>query len=295
MGYIYLYGMILSSQCIKLAWEYPTADSYCEIDRRFYGVGGETGTAAVILASIGCPIKLAGSHLGYKNNTLIHDYFANKSADLTEMVFDENFCGVEDIVIIDKSTRTCFGEFARLFTHGLDWVEKPQEESVKGANVVGCDPFFGDEIAQLCLKHGKPYATIDCMHDSFLNKHCSVNAISHEFLRDKYPEQSLDDVHKLYTNNTDGLVIFTQGEGEVLYGRKNESLKAFPAFKVDVESTLGAGDSFKAGTIYGLYKGFSDEKLVAFATATAAHSCAHFPISLNPATLPAVEKIIASR
>lgn len=287
--------MVLSSQCIKLAWDYPQADSYCEIARKFYGVGGETGTAAVILASLDCPIKLAGSHLGSKNNTLIRNYFSDKSVDLSEMIFDENFSGVEDMILIDKSTRTCFGEFARLFTEGLDWVEQPQEDSVKNASVIGCDPFFGEKIAELCVKHNKPYATIDCLHDSYLNRKCSVNAISHEFLREKYPNQDLYQVHKLYTDNSDGLVIFTQGEGEVIYGRKNEPIKTFPAFKVDVESTLGAGDSFKAGTIYGLYMGFSDDKLVAFATATAAHSCANFPISLNPATLPKVEKIISSR
>ena len=168
------------------------------------------------------------------------------------------------------------------------------ERSVKECEIVGCDPYFGEKIAQLCVKYNKKYAVIDCTHDSYFNQHCAVNAVSHEFLEEKYPQSNYPDIFKLYTDNTDGLVIFTQGKGEIMYGRKGSGPKYLSAYKVDVVSTLGAGDSFKAGTIYGLYNGFDDTRLVTFATATAAYSCSHYPIADNPATLDGVNKIIAS-
>lgn len=294
MSYIYLYGMVLTTQHIRTKWKFPKADTYCEIEGKYYGVGGETGTAAVILNSLGCRIKLAGSHLGYRNNEIVRDYFSRSDADLSELVYDEKFYGVEDTVIIDKNTRTCFGQFDSLYAGDMNWVERPVERSVQECQIVGCDPYFGEEIAQLCVRHNKKYAVIDCTHDSYLNQHCAVNAISHEFLEEKYPETDYQDIFKLYTDNTDGLVIFTQGEGKIMYGRKESGLKYFSAYKVDVVSTLGAGDSFKSGTIYGLYNGFDDTRLVTFATATAAYSCSHYPIADTPATLDGINKIIAS-
>lgn len=293
MNYIYLYGMILKSHSIRTKWDYPQADTYCEIEEQYSGVGGETGTAAVILNSFGCNIKLAGSHLGYCNNALIRDYFVSANADLSELVYDEKFNGVEDMIIIDSKTRTCFGQFCRLFAGKSDWFERPLEKSVREADIIGCDPFFGEEIAELCIKYNKKYAVIDCLHDSVFNKHCAVNVVSHEFLNEKYPKKDFKDIFRLYTDNSDGLVIFTQGEGKVMYGRKGCEPKYFKAYKVNVISTLGAGDSFKAGTIYSLYNGFDDDKLVRTATATAAYSCSHYPIAKCPATLDGINKIIA--
>lgn len=294
MGYIYLYGMVLTTQHMLLKDQFPRADTYCEISEKHYRIGGETGTAAVILDSLGCRIKLAGSHLGYRNNLIVRRYFRNSNTDLSELVYDKNFYGVEDTVIIDKSTRTCFGQFGDLYAGDMGWVEKPAERSIQECEIAGCDPFFGEEAAQLCVKYHKKYAVIDCMHDSYFNRHCAVNAVSHEFLDEKYSKTDYRDVFKLYTDNTDGLVIFTQGKGKIMYGRKGNDPKYYNAYKVNVVSTLGAGDSFKAGTIYGLYNGFDDTRLVAFSAATAAYSCSHYPIADYPATLDGVNKIIAS-
>lgn len=62
-------------------------------------------------------------------------------------------------------------------------------------------------------------------------------------------------------------------------------------YKVDVVSTLGAGDSFKAGAIYALYKGMSDSEIVSFASATAAVACSNFPIAVNPPTLDKISAL----
>ena len=294
MGCLYLYGMILATQHLRAKQAFPKADTYCELAERRYGVGGETGTAAIVLASLGCRVRAAGTHLGSRNCELIRSRFGRSGIDASELVYDEAFPGVEDTVVIAGSTRTCFGQFGALFSGGLGWTEPPSETSVRGCATVGCDPFFGDEIARLCVRNGKPYAVIDCTHDSYFNRHCAVNAVSHEFLDEHYPGVGYRELLRLYTDNTDGLVIFTQGEGKMLYGRRGGALCELGAYRVEVAGTLGAGDSFKAGTIYGLANGFDDRRLVEFSAATAAYSCSHYPIDEHPATLEGVERIIAA-
>lgn len=290
--YVYMYGMVLATRSYLLINDFPKADGYAEYKEKYFLLGGETGTAAAVLNSLGVTMKIAGSHYGNLNKDIILDYFKDTKSDTSELVY-EDFDGIIDMVIIDKNTRTCFGEFSALFSREIPFYEKPNEESVKNSVCVGADPFFGDEIAKFCVKYNKKYATIDCAYDSYINQHCEVNAISHQHLDDYYPDMNYEELMKLYTDNTDGLVIFTLGEKGAMYARKGQDIKYCDGCKVDVVSTLGAGDCFKAGTIYGLYKGYDDDKLVKYACAVAGDACTKFPISLNPPTLNKVVELVS--
>ena len=63
-------------------------------------------------------------------------------------------------------------------------------------------------------------------------------------------------------------------------------------FRVPVVSTLGAGDTFKAGCVYGLLQGMNDEELVRFASACSAIAISRFPLPLHPPKLEEVEELI---
>ncbi len=291
MNFIYLYGQVMTTESFLLYDEFPKADGYGEIKERYYLLGGETGTAAAILASLGCNITLGGTHLGDENKDVILDYFKDKSVDTSKLVYEKGFNGVVDYVIIDKNTRTCFGQWGKYFNREIPWFEQPEEECVKKCSVVGADPFFGDKIIELCRKYNKKYATIDCAYDSEMNQYCAVNAISHQHLKSCYPGVDFKELYNRYTQNSDGLIIFTFGEREIMYGRKGQEPKYFKPYDIDLVSTLGAGDSFKAGTIYALNQGMSDNELVSFACATAGAACEAFPIPLNPPTLERIKQI----
>ena len=292
-NYVYMYGQMISTCSFLLDGDFPKADGTAEIKEKYHLVGGETGTAAAVLCSLNVPVKLGGTHLGSGNEKLIKDYFSDKTADLSELV-TEDFEGVTDYVIIDKNTRTCFGEWDKLYSRPKPFYEQPSEESVKNSACVAADPYFGDKIAEYCVKYGKKYVTIDCAYDSYIHKHCAVNCISHQHLDEYYPDKSYDELFRLYTDNTDGLVIFTLGEMGAMYGRKGAVPKVCPAFDVDVVSTLGAGDSFKAGAVYGLYKGLDDDTLVKTACAVAGAAVEKFPIALYPPTVKDIEKLMGS-
>lgn len=289
--YVYLYGMVMSTEAFLLNGEFPKADGYGEIKEKYHHVGGETGTAAAVLTALGCDIKLGGSHIGNANRDIIRGYFSDKRADLSELA-DEDFDGIIDYVLIDKNTRTCFGEWSKHFGREKPFYEPPSENSIKNAECCGIDPFFCCERSvELCRRYGKPYATIDCAYDSEIHKHCAINAVSHQYLENTYPDKSFEELFELYATATDGLVIFTMGEKELLYGRKGYPLKRFKPYSLDIVSTLGAGDSFKAGTIYALYNKMSDDDTVEFASAVAGKACTKFPIPLKPPTLSEVKAL----
>ena len=63
-------------------------------------------------------------------------------------------------------------------------------------------------------------------------------------------------------------------------------------FSVQVRSTLGAGDTFKAGCVYGLLHGMNDKDLVRFASACSAIAISRFPLPLHPPRLDEVLGLI---
>ena len=100
---------------------------------------------------------------------------------------------------------------------------------------------------------------------------------------------------ELMKQETDGLTILTQGGGEMLYGRAGEETRRMQPFRVEVRSTLGAGDTFKAGCVYGLLNGLGDEELVRFASACSAVAISRFPLPLHPPTLPEIHALMNSQ
>ena len=99
----------------------------------------------------------------------------------------------------------------------------------------------------------------------------------------------------LMLDNTDGLTILTRGGGEMLFARRGEAIRRMKPFDVAVRSTLGAGDTFKAGCVYALLHGMDDDELVRFASACAAVAISRFPLPLHPPKLEEVRALISDR
>ena len=149
--------------------------------------------------------------------------------------------------------------------------------------------------AELCRKHGIPYVTIDSPHDSPLRRHAAVNVVSQECTSEHYAGMAPEDVMARMMDNADGLTILTQGGGDMLYGRKGEGIHRMKPFDVEVRSTLGAGDTFKAGCVYGLLHGMADADLVRFASACSAVAISRFPLPLNPPKPEEVRALIVAQ
>ena len=296
---IYMHGQILGTHSFLLKGEFLQPDEYSEIKAKYFLSGGETGTAATVLSSLGATVKIDGTHIGTEVAPLLREFYKNKTVDLSSLYFDPDYEGLMDYVVIAGLVRSPMGVFQSLYEKGAKkrW-NMPKEEDIKNCKVAAIDPFFLEETqaaAELCVKHNKPFVTIDCRHDSYLHKHCAVNVVSKECTgSEQYKDKSIEEIYELLTDNTDGLVIITRGEKEMIYGRKGQTMKKMKPFSTQVKSTLGAGDTFKAGCIYGLLHGMTDNEIVRFASACSAIAISRFPLPLNPPTMDEVKELLNS-
>ena len=228
---------------------------------------------------------------------MLKKFYEGKNVDLSLLEFSDDDAGVMDYVVIAGLVRSPMGRFQTLFSTGEKWWSIPERSDIEGCKVAAIDPFFGEETlkaANICGELGIPYVTIDSRHDSELHKKAAVNVVSKECTSEHYAGMSADEIMKLMQAETDGLTIITQGGNEMLYARRGEAIHRMKPFSVEVKSTLGAGDTFKAGCVYGLLHGMNDEELVRFASACSAIAISRFPLPLNPPKLDEVQKLIAS-
>ena len=282
---VYLFGQVLGTHSFLLKDGFLQPDEYSEIGEQYFLPGGETGTAATVLDSLGVPVRMDGTWIGTEVAPMLVSFYAEKQVDLSPLRIMEDDPGVMDYVVIAGLVRSPMGRFQTLFSTGKRWWSIPKEEDIAGCRAAAIDPFFREEsllAAEICRRHGIPYVTIDSRHDSELHRHAAVNVVSKECTGTDYAGMAPEAVMELMMQETDGLTILTQGGGDMLYGRKGEPLHRMKPFDVKVRSTLGAGDTFKAGCVYGLLKGMSDDDLVRFASACSAIAISRFPLPLNP-------------
>ena len=291
----YLFGQILGTHSFLLRGGFLQPDAYSEIDAQYFLPGGETGTACTVLSSLGVNVRMAGTHIGTKVAPMLKEFYKDKTVDLSPLHYTEDD-GVMDYVVIAGLVRSPMGRFQTLFSDGTRWWNIPREEDIAGCRAVAIDPFFreeSDKVAEICMKLGIPYVTIDSPHDTYLHQHAAVNVVSGECLHNHYHGADKLEVMKQLQETAEGLVIITSGGGEMLYGRKGEEIKRMKPFDVEVRSTLGAGDTYKAGCVYALLQGMQDEELVRFASACSGIAISRFPLPLNPPTLAEVNALIA--
>ncbi len=285
---IYLYGMILLSTIHRLKGQYPQSDGYQEIEETYILPGGEIANTAVILSKFNYKIRLEGPFLGIKTKLHLLDFFKKYNIDCSGLFYDEDFEGIQDLVLVDDKSRTVFGVFNKFLFDGTKKWTIPDKDAIKSAKIVSIDPFFGKEsvlAAEYCISFNKKYITIDCNPDNLIHKNSASTIISNEFIQREFSEEKIENLFYEYVNNSNGLVIFTFGSGEILYGRKKGKINKFSPFKIKVESTLGAGDAFRAGIVHGILNEWTDNEIVKFAASTAALACMRFPVVLNPPDL----------
>lgn len=292
---VYLYGQVLGTHSFLLRDGFLQPDAYSEIAAQYFLPGGETGTAATVLDALGVSVRVDGTWIGTQVGPMLKAFYENSRVDLSPLRFVDDDPGVMDYVVIAGLVRSPMGRFQTLFASGKRWWSVPRAQDIEGCRVAAIDPYFLDEsllAARLCRERGIPYVTIDCPHDSPLHRHAAVNVVSGECVGESYPGKAPEDVMALMQREAEGLTILTQGGGEMLYGRRGEAIRRMKPFEVEVKSTLGAGDTFKAGCVYGLLHGMSDDALVRFASASAAVAISRFPLPLNPPRLDEVRALI---
>ena len=292
---VYLFGQVLGTHSFLLKDGFLQPDAYSEIEAQYFFPGGETGTAATVLASLGVPVRIDGTWIGSEVAPMLQAFYAEKQVDLSPLFYMEDDPGVMDYVVIGGLVRSPMGRFQTLFSSGKRWWNIPKEADLQGCKAAAIDPFFREEsllAMELCRRKRIPYVTIDSPYDSPLHCHAAVNVVSKECTSEHYKDMSPEAIMALLQESAEGLVILTQGNGEMLYGRRGETVHRMKPFSIEVKSTLGAGDTFKAGCVYGVLHHMIEEDLVRFASACAAIAISRFPLPKFPPRLEEIQKLI---
>jgi sugar/nucleoside kinase (ribokinase family) len=294
---VYLYGMTVLSTIHRVLGALEL-DGYGEIVETHVCPGGEAMNAAMVLSGLGLTTALAGPHWGTETRDVLGRYARRHGVDVGGVLLDDGYPGLRDVVLVDERHRTVLGGFGRFFTDPARRWGEPEPEEVARAAVVAVDPFFGEtseRVGRFAVAAGRPYVTIDTPHDGPLHARATATVVSREYRTRQYPGVGDDALLALYAAAGDGLTVFTAGPEDVRFARRGVLPEVFSPYRVEVRSTLGAGDTFRAGVVYGVLRRLSDRELVRFATGLAALVCTRLPIADHVPKLPEVEEFLRVR
>jgi sugar/nucleoside kinase (ribokinase family) len=295
MHVVYAYGVVAPSTLVELAGSFPDEAGYAEVTRIHPSLGGEAAGGAYVLARLGVATKLSGNRLSTDpDSQRVIELLRNVGVDCTAIDTDIEDPVVE-LVISGNGERTVLGSYGRMLTR-QDWSE-PSRSDIESAEIVCLDPFFGassDRAAQWCSDASIPYVTVDTPPDSAIAEHAAVVVVSEEFAARSFESSDPETVIATFTRRCRGLIILTRGAKTLLYSRDGDAVSDFNPFRVEARDTTGAGDSFRAGIIYGMLKGYDDAGLIETASAVAALVSRHVPGVLNSPTVEELEHFLAA-
>jgi sugar/nucleoside kinase (ribokinase family) len=284
---VYAYGVIASSELHLLNMPFPSPDGYAEIAESHFMTGGEALNSAIVLSRLGLSVQLDGNWIGDTpaGERLLATIRGYK-IDPQRLRVEKRFAGVWEIVFSDEHSRTIFGNYVDLLSTTRKW-NIPQKADLAKARIVCVDPPFQAESALVgtyAVELGIPFVSIDCPYNHELSSAAAAVIISGEFRNRQYPQAELFELFAEYQLRAQGLVVFTVGDDVILYGRRGAAVRQFKPYRVKVIDSAGAGDSFRAGVIYGMLQRWSDDQTIQYAAAVAGLVCARFPGVLNSPT-----------
>lgn len=289
----YCFGHISTGKLYRIQGEYPKANGYAEYFEVSDNFAGEALSTSVVLSRLGIQPTLEGNWIGDNEaGEKTIEFIHTQNIYAPTVHIQKGYIGVNEVVISDSSSRTVFGRYCDLLFTTPQW-EMPDKSLIANCNISCADPSFG-EASLLVAKYSKeleiPFISIDAPYDSELVKVSSVTIISEDFLKQKYIDVEFELVFDSYLQSCPGLVIFTFGAHELWYGR--DSKQTYKPFVVPVIDTAGAGDSFRAGIMYGILHTLPDEKMIQFSCAVSAAVIQTSPGVVNFKGLQEVEVII---
>lgn len=279
---VYSFGVISASTLYLLKDQFPARSGYAEIVRRYKSIGGEAANSSIVLARLGLKVKLDGNWINPDEDAdFLQEVFSANLVD-TSRISLRRCSGPKEMLVVDSDSRTIFGTYAQL-AEEESW-NLPERTDIQNAQVVCLDPFLGNaslQAANYAQEFDKPVVTVDCRFDDPVFLASAVAIISEEFIGHAYPQQSIAAVTREYQERSGAAVIFTFGDKEIIYGSRDEAYRGFTPHKINPVDTTGAGDSFRAGIVYGLLKKWPARESIAFASALAALVCQSLPGVLN--------------
>jgi sugar/nucleoside kinase (ribokinase family) len=287
MSEIVCVGILVADVLGKPVDSLPEKGKLGLVEKMSLQIGGCAANFVIDLAKLGLKTTIIGK-IGDDNfGKFILDTLNSENVDVTGLKIDKNVSTSASMVMIsgdgERSILHSFGANAKF---GFDDINLDVVKNSKILLIAGTFlmPDFDGEGTQKLLKYAKEHNVLCCMDTAWDSKGQWLKKIepslqyldwfmpsydeASEMSSKTDPEEITQFFHSLGVKN---IIIKLGNEGCFV---KPENVKGYrvPAFdKVNVIDTSGAGDSFCAGFIAGLYKGWDIAECAKFANAVGAH------------------------
>ncbi|MER2599521.1 MAG: carbohydrate kinase family protein [Caldilineales bacterium] len=245
----------------------PRRDSTVQQDAQ--RLGGEAATVARVLSHWGLRVAIMGNAIGEDawGHYIRGQLGALPGVDTRYLVQRADvrtpFCR---ILVTPDGERSILGYWFDEAPKSLLPVEVMQRARLLSVDVYGREE--RDAAAQIARQLGRPVVTADAVWPTLpLARLSDLIVISRDFLMGFFPGIYIYD-HALELQKAGaGAVIITHGQKPVLVVDRSGRPSYVEPFPVTALDTTGAGDVFKAATIYGTLQGWDLVSLTRFACA----------------------------
>lgn len=289
-------GLNATDTVISVA-QFPAVGTKVEFHAANVLPGGQTASAVVACQRWGMSARYVGK-IGDDAAASLHREAFSAAGVETQIVSVANCASQQSIIILDSTgERTILhkrDERLKLLPGDLkrEWIENARFLHVDG---------WDTEAATLAARWAREAGVlVSCDLDQIypgvedLLQHIDYLIVNENFpLRltgEKDLETALRTMHATYRCR---LSAATLGHDGVL-AWDGKRIHYTPAYKVPVVDTTGAGDTFRAGFIYGLNQGWPLDRQLTFASAAAALNCMSLGARGGIKTVAAIEDLIAN-
>lgn len=263
----------------------------------YYRVGGEALNVALPLAGWGGAPAVIGNHLGDDEHA--------------EMIWREleRYPLVQTGAIeVDPRVRTPLSRILlppnnerhviRYWHDRATWTELSPELAAH-AGALSVDVYSGEagvSAARIAGEHGLPIVTADVLDpNNPIVAQSDVIIFSVTYLRQQEPSADPEQRAEALRTAGAGSVVLTHGSQPIRVLDEDGRWQQFPSFPLPAADTVGAGDVFKAGFIFGMLREWSLERRVRFGAAAAAVWVSFPPALKRPPTREQVETLLSER
>lgn len=285
------YGLLCIDHVVRVR-RYPEPNGYAPILEQAEFIGGEAANAAVALSRLGEPVLLAGNRLGDdRRGRLLLERLARYRGIDTSMVRQGADVETKYALILSAldGSRTVLGWSIRLQGEPLT------ETDFEGIKLLVLDPFFGKTsiaAAQLAHRLGLPVHTTEIGKNHPIADYCDVVINSNDAIGQQKRGDAATTARHLLDAGVQTVVVTSGAEGCTVFDRTLGIFRQ-AAFPVAVMDTLGAGDTFRAGFVYGWLRKWELPRIVKFASAVGALNCTGIGGSEHAPTLNQVEALLS--
>lgn len=275
----------------------PAAGGDVTVTADYYRVGGEALNVALPMAVWGGMPAVVGNHLG-----------DDEHAEMIWRELERYPTVVTGAIEVDPRVRTPLSRIlllpnderyvVRYWHDRATWTELSPELAAH-AGALSVDAYSGEagvNAARVAGERGLPVITADVLDPTNpLVPRSDVIIFSVTYLRQQEPATDPEQRAEELRTAGAGSVVLTHGSDPIRVLNQDRRWQQFPSFPLPAADTVGAGDIFKAGFIFGMMREWSLERRVRFGAAAAAVWVSFPPALKRPPTREQVETLLSER